>query len=590
MPGLFGSVSVNGLKARELSSDQLFRTDFSCLNQWAHKNHSGGSVSNSAPKKFATINEIFIVFDGYLNKPYSAGSDVVETIYERYLEIGPGFVKEFNGSFQMLIIDSRGPRDKIYLYSDHTASKQTFYILTREALWFSPDIEALIPVLTKKRLDSMASIHFLVCGHFPSGQTAIEEVKILKPGEFISIVDGVAKNQNYYFYQVKPDDRLDPHQAMEEFDRLLTRAVHRSWSQAKDPAILLSGGNDSQFIFFTIAELVEDTRKLATVTWGVDAKKPNSDMDVARRTASRFKTRHIEIEKTHDRITYEYEEMFKAQSGLTDSSFYHANELTVCRSLREEFGIRSVMRGEECLGYGPPVYTLQNALVLNRMSLPSYIPKMAHWFKKEDNFVGRYAQFMEALVGQYGFNSLNDFKDTLDFNERQHMNRNPLNYYKMHYLDVYCPFLDMDVLNLVCKLPSQFRHQKNLFRRLLRKKFKRNLRIADFNNLPDWKKMIGQSNHLSEFLLKEIETLPPLFDYEFFKNMVHSSRNPERKEAKSIIRQFLRPFKKVLPIEAIQKFIDYRKRYDEPERKIPEHFLAIRAAVLARWNKSFLLD
>lgn len=589
MPGLFGSVSFNGLKMREVSCEQLYTTNFSCLTQWKYKNHIGGALSNSSSKKFTIINEILMAFDGYLTRPDSTLTDIFDFIYEQYLKIGPEFVKEFNGSFQILIIDGRGPEQKIYLYADHTASMQTFYVLTQDALWFSPDIEALIPVLVKKRLDSMASIHFLACGHFPSGHTAIKEVKVLKPGEYIAIVDGVAKKRNYYRFQVKPDDRLDKYQAMEELDRLLTRAVHRNWGRAEDSAILLSGGYDSQFIFYTIAESVEDTRKLVTVTWGQEPKKCNSDMEIARRTASRFGTRHIEIEKSCDRIPIEYEEMFRAQSGLTDSSFYHANELFVCRNLRENYGIKSVMRGEECMGYGPPVYTLQNALSVNGLSLPAYISNIADWFSYGDAFVMQYTQFMRNLVDKYDCKSFNDLKDTIDFNERQHMNRNPLNYFKMHYLDVYCPLLDVEVLNLVCKLPAPLRHHKILFKHLLKKKFGRNLRIADFNNLADWKTIIGQSEQISGFLMKEIEKLPPIFDPYFFKNLISYSKKPVRKDLKSSIRRHLKPLKRVLPIEAVQQFINHRKRYEEPEFRIPPHFLAIRAAVLARWNKSFLL-
>jgi asparagine synthetase B (glutamine-hydrolysing) len=378
---------------------------------------------------------------------------------------------------------------------------------------------------------------------------------------------------------------MDRREASRILDAVLTERILEHWRHAEAPAILLSGGYDSQYIFHAIAKSVEDTSKLTTVTWGQNPGKRYADMDIARRTAEHFGTKHIEIVKTLDRWRVEYDEMFKAQNGMTDSSFYHAHELTVCKNLRYQYGIRSVMRGDECLGYGSDAFSSQNALLANSMSLPEYVHGLADWFGSENHsIIDQYSQFIVNLLHQYQSMSYDCLKDELDFYERQYMNRNPLNYYKLHYLEVFCPLIDPDVLGFICKLPSRFRRHKQLFKELLKSKLGRQLDIAEYTNLTNWESVICGSSELKKFFIEEFSNLPSFFNPDFFNNLTLSLVYSSSKDIKTQIKNLARPLKRVMPVEMVWQALTRKSRSNDQRLHVPTQMLVIRAAVLARWN------
>ncbi|NNG00359.1 MAG: hypothetical protein HKM93_13315 [Desulfobacteraceae bacterium] len=536
-------------------------------------------------RKSATYSKdrLAISFEGVLLNQQESSEKTAKYLYDKYIRDGELFVKPLRGSFQIAVIDGRSPDTRFLFYADHTASRQIFYHHSKEGFVFSPDIEPLIPHVYNKTVNEMAMVHFMVSGHFPSGHTAVDEIKVLGPGEYLALQAGNLEKKQYYRFVLEPDEQMDRREASRALDSVLTERILEYWRHAEDPAILLSGGYDSQFIFYTIAHAVEDTSRLTTVTWGQHPGRRNADMAIARRTAERFGTRHIEIEKTQDHWRAEYDDMFKAQSGMTDSSFYHAHELAVCKTLHKNYGIRSVMRGDECLGFGPDAHTVQNALLPSSMSFPKYVPGFEEWFAPENRISERYSRFMTGLVKQYEYQSYDCLKDTLDFYQRQHMNRNPLNYFKLDYLEVFCPLIDPDVLDLISKFPSRFRRHKQLFKKLLETKIGRQLEIAENNNLTDWRSEINRSSELIAFFMEESEKLPSIFNPDFFRSRIFSPGTSHRKNIKALIKDRVRPLKKILPIEFIQQTLAYRKRHINQSLHIPPHLLMIRAAVLARW-------
>jgi len=269
---------------------------------------------------------------------------------------------------------------------------------------------------------------------------------------------------------------------------------------------------------------------------------------------------------------------------LTDSSFYHAHELTVCKNLRNKYGIKSVIRGDECLGFGATAHTIQNALVPNNMSYPAYVPGMTDWFMSGNNIMERYYKFIVDLVDKYHCLSYDSLKDTLDFNERQHMNRNPLNYFKLPYVEVFCPLIDVDVLNVIQHFPSRFRQHKALFKRLVRKKIGGQIELAEYTNLTDWKGVFSTSDQYTTFFNHEFDNLPSFINPDFFRHLNLMLLNYKNKNFNSRIKNLARPLKKYLPIETVKKAFAYQRRYSQQYLKIPAHILVIRAAVLARWN------
>jgi asparagine synthetase B (glutamine-hydrolysing) len=588
MPGLYGKIKYGKINETECISFK----DFEVIDVPNIKSECGKYrlkvAKNSRNSAGYEERKILVIFEGeFLNKQHS-NKEIAKNLYKQYVKYGEHFVKELRGSFQIVVIDEREIEKKVLIYSDHIASRQMFYTIVNDNIIFSPDIEPMIDNMERKTANEMAMVNFLISGHFPAGHTAINEIKVIGPGEYLSIKNGYVKKRKYFNFKITPDEKIDTYEAIKELDTVLKDRIIEYWSTSKDPAILLSGGYDSQFIFYTIADSVEDTSKLVTVTWGQNPNKRFADMDVARRTAKRFKTKHIEIVKNIDNWESEYNEMFIAQNGMTDSSFYHANELSVCKKLYNRWGIRSIIRGDECLGYGPDVNSVQSALKTNSMSLPEYVKGINRWFVKEKNIIEKYHIFMNLLVEKYECQSYNCLKDTLDFYERQNMNRNPLNYYKLHYLDVFCPLIDTDVLKIFCKLPERFRNHKRLFKKILKEKIGDKLQIAEYNNLTNWEKEIIESREIKDFFIQENRYLPEFLNRELFNDKTATIIGSQSKNIKNTIKMIIRQLTKVKQIKTLYQTVDKRRRYVDNNIRIPTHFLIIRAAVLSRWNKLWI--
>jgi asparagine synthetase B (glutamine-hydrolysing) len=588
MPGLFGIINYDKSRKNGMLSDPDIKASNLPIIEFSSGRYIIQATKNSRNSASYEESKVLVIFEGILLNKQNQNIETAEYLHKKYIRNGEKFAKDLRGSFQIVIIDNRKLENKIIIYSDPIASRQLFYAIRKKHIIFSPDIQPMLSKIERKTSNEIAMVNFLVSGHFPSGNTAINEIKIIGPGEYLYIKNKNIQIRKYSQFKIEPDEKIEMAAAGRELDAVLTDRIIEYWKSAEEPAILLSGGYDSQYILYKIAESVEDTSKLITVTWGQNPEKRFADMAIARRTAKRFGTHHIEIVKRLNKWRSEYDEMFIAQNGMTDSSFYHANELTVCKKLNQKWGIRSLIRGDECMGYGPEVNSAQSALKTNRMSFPEYIHSIGDWFNDENKNIVAYRGFIEGLLEKYNCLSYNCLKDTLDFYERQHMGRNPLNYYKLHYLDVFCPLIDPEVLEIVCRFPGRFKHHKNLFKQILEDKMNDELQIAQYTNLTHWEKVIGSSNEIKQFFLDEYKYLPDFLNRDFFADKVISIESSKRKNIIPKIRELLRPLKKIKAANSLAKNIGNICSNKDQIMHIPVHFLVIRAAVLSRWNRLWI--
>jgi hypothetical protein len=585
MPGLNGTIDFSRPDRLAVTAGDFSVRGNSRGYHILRPNLQAGSRGDCRTAATDAEERLLILLDGVVINQSESHWSIASDLLKLYIDRGEHFTNLIRGSFRILVVDTRGEQIRLFLYSDHAASRPIFYYHDDQCLHFGAGVETLLPHIKKKTADELAMAHFMVSGHFPSGHTGIEAVKVLGPGQYLALEDSSCEMRFHYRFELNPEDRMHTREASQKLEAVLTERIMDHWRYAENPAILLSGGYDSQYIFHTIADAVDDTRRLTTITWGEDPVKRGADMAIARRTAERYGTRHIEIIKTNANWQAEYDAMFKAQNGMTDSSFYHAHELTVCKRLRSDHGIRSLIRGDECLGFGPVATTLQGALLPNSMSYPEHIPGFSAWFDDHHDVGQRYTGFLNRLISRYPCSTFDSLKDTLDYYERQHMNRNPLNYFKLNYLEVSCPLIDPDVMDVIARLPSDLRQHKQLFKRLVKAKAGRWLRIADYTNLANWHTVIGGSVEIKEFLTNEIDKLPSFFNIGFFRNQIELLTPPKARAAKHLLNNCVRPLKKVPFINAVVRSMRRNNQHADQHLRIPPEMLIIRAAVLARWNE-----
>jgi asparagine synthetase B (glutamine-hydrolysing) len=553
-------------------------------------------TSLSKEKRILKRGNTVIAFDGYLLNKKKKGKGLLDELINLFNLVGPNFTEDLRGSFQIAIFCDYGTaKQALYIYSDQSASRPIFYSFCDEVLFFGPQIESVAAHIQEKRIDWSSAVQFLIGGYFFSGSTILEQIKILEAGHYLFYKNKKLKIKKYFDYSIKKSSgHFNYAHTKQRLSNALRKAILESWKDANEPAILLSGGVDSRYIFYTIAEAVNDSSKLKTVTWGKSLGFEGSDGYIASIIAKRFGAKHIEIEKKSDRIIKEYQEMFPAHSGMTDNVFYHANELSICKELREKHGILSLFRGEECFGRRRRVYNYQNALELVGMSFPHYVKGIDSWFSKQNKkkIIDSYELRLKNELLKYNKLGSNALKDSLYHNHRLVMALQPTNYFKFHYQEIYSPLLDPDALSIIKQVPDRYRIHKRILRDCFYENFPKeaNTPLAKYTNLLDWAKEIRNNGSLYSFIMEKIDSLPIEFNKDYYKSSLKQIvQIGQITKNEASLRNSNWKLKDKLPDKSKQLIMDlWLSRHKKVH--LAKSTLVIRAALISRYREILLND
>jgi len=581
MPGILGLTNPNKASELPLMEDALFKSPYAHYQNCDNISEAWGVVSLKQEKASIEYKGVKIAFEGYVLNNLKIGNELLMWLAELFLENGPEFARELRGSFQIVI--KYGGRT--YLYVDPTASRPLFFMKENAVLYFSPEIAPLMVQKEKADCDQANLVQFLVAGHFFSGSTLARQIKNLRPGEFLVIEKGSIKLKQYYTYEMTSADSFDKKEAIDRLNRNLQEAIISHWERAENPGILLSGGIDSRYIFYTIADYVSDTSKLKTICWSEDLKKKRSDAEISNKIAKHFGTEHILIKRKTQNFESAFRNMFYAQSGMTDSTFIHADELEICRRLREDHNIFSLFRGDHAFGGSPERTTVQQGLLDLGMSLTEQIANKDMWFNERAKmFLSSHNDAINNLISQYTCDP-NGMRETLRFRERIPIYLHQLNYFKYHYQEVYNPFLEKSVLQLSKNIPSQYRANKKLLKECYRRKFKRypDIPFAHYPGTVNWKRAIARSPLLSSFLYKNISQLPNFFNKEYFLNCLSSINYHFGSQSIQWAKHLTKRIARNLPLPK-----SYLEALRGTKPQLPTSLIIPRLVVLSSWFKLWI--
>lgn len=520
MPGITGLFGEDAAALLRRMREKLYRSPFVRRREVARAGFACLVLSTGETSGICERDGVCLVFEGYIFNTEKRGVALREWLLERFMARGADFVDELNGSFQMAIHG----RGVTYLFADHTGSRRLFYSFRGRRLYFSPEVAPIAGMTGAREIDGANVMQFLIAGRFFAGQTPLARIRQLLPGEYL-VCDGDGITlKRYYRYEIPEPgahdaDTPDEPQAIELLKESLERAIIRRWRQAERPTVLLSGGYDSRYIFHVLVRHVDDTTKLRTIFWGDHLERPGSDAEIARRLAQRFGIKSIFIPRAVENVPTQFEEAFQAQSGMIDLAFGHADEIPICRMLAETYDIGSVFRGDECFGlYGAASETRDDALACLSMYFAERVEESRCWFYADaEEWMAAHASQIESLLAQAP-RAPQSLRDTLYCRERLPAFHHHLSYHKSHFMEVFNPLLDADVLRLWSSLPDTYRVDKYLFKKCYHTEFKEHLDIpfAHQGNMVNWRLVIARSTQVADYLRNGLETLPTPLNREFF--------------------------------------------------------------------------
>jgi asparagine synthase (glutamine-hydrolysing) len=224
------------------------------------------------------------------NHPFHTQSDT-EAILHLYEEKGPACVPELDGMFAFAIWDPA--KRTLFAARDRLGKKPFVYRHDGGRFQFASELAALEGT---KTIDRRALEHYLAFGYIPAPLTIFEGVRKLPPGHTLTFDGSSVATEPYWRPALEPLDGAGEELA-DRLKQALAAAVKKRLVADVPVGAFLSGGVDSSIV----AGLMSGFQKARTFSISFREERFN-EIEYAREAARRFGTDHREFEVTPDAV------------------------------------------------------------------------------------------------------------------------------------------------------------------------------------------------------------------------------------------------------------------------------------------------
>lgn len=245
--------------------------------------------------------EIWIVFNGEIynyrelrgslehkGHRFKTDSDT-EAILHLYEETGFECPRFLRGMFGFVIWDGR--KDLLFGARDHFGIKPVYWTETSEAFAFGSEIKSLLELRGVSREVNPASFHrYLTFQYVPDPDTMFQGIYKIPPAHRFKVEKDKLTVTPYWTAQFLPERDHTVSHHVEKTKEVLAESVAKHRISDVPRGAFLSSGVDSS----SIAALLRRHEEVKTFTVGFDVKG-YSELEIARRTASKLGTDHHEL-------------------------------------------------------------------------------------------------------------------------------------------------------------------------------------------------------------------------------------------------------------------------------------------------------
>ena len=429
------------------------------------------------------------------------------------------FFKKLNGIFSLAIWDKKNK--KMMISRDPFGVKPLYYFLSKDGLCFSSEIKSLIEIVPKKYLETKSRFNeldldainrYLTYLWCPGNETPNKFFKKLEPGQFLII----SEDLNYEFvnwYSPSVNNRvqikLNKGDIFDKTRTLLRKAVHRQMISDVPVGAFLSGGLDSSTIVRFAKEKNEKLDCFSIDLEGGSEEGFSDDIYYARKVADHLRVPLDIISVRAEEITSSIKEMiWKLDEPLADPA---ALNVFFISKLAREKGIKVLLSGaggdDIFSGYrrhyavnyqflmdfvpsrlGEKIYSISRNLSTNNfftrrlrkylagfnLNKSSRLINYFKWIERDDlqklyskDFLAEINNLNDEIPMQDFLSKLpsksNNIERMLNLEQRFFLSDHNLIYTdKMSMsagVEVRVPFLDMDLVKHVSKIPSKYKQR-----------------------------------------------------------------------------------------------------------------------------------
>ena len=445
-----------------------------------------------------------------------------EVLLYAYIRWGASALNKLNGFFALAIYHL--PSLTLFLARDRYGVKPLLYYVDNERLVFASEMKAMVAAQVPQALDTTSLFTYLQLNYVPQPYTIFQKVQHLPPGTCMSIDLRTVKIEQHPYYHIPylPPANL-PHQtyeaAQQELIRLIDDSVRLRLIADVPLGAFLSGGIDSSVI---VALASRHTQHLNTFSIGFKDEPLFNETHYARLVADKYKTNHTEfLLTTDDLLQHLFDTLDYLDEPFADSSALAVNILSKHTRRQVTVALSGDGADELFAGYRKHAAELRaqkwsKASGVFRLLLPvlkqlpqSRSTRWGNFFRQVNRFAQglalteaqRYWRWASILSPEAAKDLLVKTTDEESFTERQQQwlsaisgkedgdfNRILLTDMQLvlsgdmlrkvdsmsmaHGLEVRTPFLDYRVVDFAFSLPSSYKINGSMKKRIVQDAFK----------------------------------------------------------------------------------------------------------------------
>ncbi|MGB1295540.1 MAG: hypothetical protein ACPG6V_08670 [Flavobacteriales bacterium] len=440
------------------------RSIFGCINHqtcslssgsiWEKEGENIFFVSNNKfedDKVVYQSDEYLLLLDGVIfnKKELLLNSTVNKTwtsyFFESWMKDSKKAIQNLRGEFSGLFYNKKNKR--LELFNNPTGTKQFYYYHKNDVFAFASSAIDLVTLLKSigetVEINPNACYSFMGYGALLNNQSWVKYSTKLEVGSMLYLENNTIETSNYKRFSIQQDYSKTKSELLKEFDQLMVQAVRREWSKDKEYGYkmfsTLSGGLDSRVNVMLARELgfVDQVNFCCS-------KKDYADETISRKMAKDF-GHHYHFYAL-DGLEHFYKPEYILEKLGGHSSYLGPAHLRVGidEFWNKNYGIiHSGQMGDGFLGgFLSDKITKEPNVGFGRESYEAFPKNIAF-----DNALQEKYSSEEAFkIYERGFGIANSGFWVLE----------DLSYYSS-------PFMDVDVLDFLAKLPYQYKYKRTFY-------------------------------------------------------------------------------------------------------------------------------
>jgi asparagine synthase (glutamine-hydrolysing) len=239
-----------------------------------------------------------------------------EVLLQLYIHFGAGCLHRLNGFFAFCIFDKL--HQTFFIARDRYGIKPLLYLFDEDKFLFASEMKAILQYGIEKNMD-LTSLHtYLQLNYIPAPDTIFTHVKKLLPGHYMVV--GRKKMEMHCYYELPSEagEATDYEDAKKKLKSLLSDSVQQRLVADVPLGAFLSGGVDSSVITALARQHKPD---LHTFSIGFRDENFFDETQYARLVANHLQTEHTVFQLTNDDLLAHVDEVLNyLDEPFADSS------------------------------------------------------------------------------------------------------------------------------------------------------------------------------------------------------------------------------------------------------------------------------